>query len=432
VDRAGTSWRNDRPLAVNEFNAGLTVRFSEQMAPASLTDRTFEVWLHIPEGDGPFVRPIRVPGVVTAGNDPGTPAGTPGARLATFRPRSPIDAAQVGEWTNTLKTIDSAAGVRAVVLLRGDKILNLSEARALDGTAFGRLVRDGYDLVTELTLPSGDGRPGGDFESWLFLTGSPAPVRVTRISPANNAVLPAFPASIQVIFSKEIRQNSVTSERVVVRRPLGNVQVFGPVTPFPFNPAATTWSGLTFTPGDDAASLPPGTWEITLRDLVDVDGLTLDGAGSGTPSPFVSRFTVNPPVRVPVRVARTSPADESVLNAFPSVIRIEFDKPVRVDTLTPQTVHVLQAPLADPVGFDDVEGKLIPQPPIQNGLTRAVEFRAFNPGSVVFPGLIVVDVRGDGPPAVIDEDGFPLDGGGTGSGRGSRFSFSFNVGRVDR
>ena len=76
--------------------------------------------------------------------------------------------------------------------------------------------------------------------------------------------------------------------------------MFGPVTPFPFNPAATTWSGLTFTPGTMPPGVAPGKWEITLRDLVDVDGLTLDGAGSGTPSPFVSRFTVNPPVRVPV------------------------------------------------------------------------------------------------------------------------------------
>ncbi|MFC7737919.1 DUF6519 domain-containing protein [Roseomonas sp. GCM10028921] len=82
-------------------------------------------------------------------------------------------------------------------LLRVDRVLArltlkgnfIWSARAgeffLDGEAFG--IRRGADatLPTELRLPSGDGRRGGDFEMWFYLTAERdrvRPLRVTRLT----------------------------------------------------------------------------------------------------------------------------------------------------------------------------------------------------------------------------------------------------------
>ncbi|GAA4936599.1 kelch repeat-containing protein [Streptomyces coeruleoprunus] len=418
VRQDGISWRNDRPLPVTTFNQGLTVRFTEPMAPATLTDRTVEIWLHVPDPTEPLVHALRVPCIVTAGPD-----------QVGVRPRTELDPIRVGQWRDRLRLVDGSPDLRAVVVLHGDKILDAAGRRPLDGTVFGRLTRDGYDTVTDLRLPSGDGRAGGRFESWLFLTGPPAPPRVAGVEPAAGASLAAAPPAIHVMFTKDVSRESVTAaDRVVVRGP-GGVRVSGSVEPFPFTPAADTWSGLTFTPATPGWA-GAGTYTLTLSSaIVDSGGLGLDGDGDGTPSDFSASFTFGPPpAPVPVRVTRISPPDGAQLQEFPAVIRVEFDKLVQRNTLTAQSVEVGMAPLEDPVAFTTVDGTITPFGEAAPGMVRGFTFAPADRDSLIIPGLFVVDLHGEGAHVILDVDGMPLDG--QSNGRPSRFSSSFEVGEV--
>jgi hypothetical protein len=63
--------------------------------------------------------------------------------------------------------------IRCRVTLKARVILDAAGERPLDGDAFGRL-SDEVDPETgmrrtDLIFESGDGLPGGDFESWFYL-----------------------------------------------------------------------------------------------------------------------------------------------------------------------------------------------------------------------------------------------------------------------
>jgi hypothetical protein len=72
------------------------------------------------------------------------------------------------------------ARLRCRVTLKANAILAAEPPRPLDGDAFGRVRADG--LTTDLQLPSGDGRRGGDFDSWFWL------VRDPRIDPGRRSI----------------------------------------------------------------------------------------------------------------------------------------------------------------------------------------------------------------------------------------------------
>jgi hypothetical protein len=311
ISAAGLSWSNDRELSIAAFNNGLTVRFTEALNPSTVTRETFRVRIHVPDAGGPLVRIMDVPGTVshqlalfrepfTRVVRPGLPVLRPrfgqGVIAATFKPEPQLDPIQVGQWLNGLRDLNSAAAVRVDVRLEGDKILNLAGTHALDGDAMGRLGHDAYSTFIDLRLPSGDGREGGAFESWLFLSAPPVPAQVADIDPAPGATLDVAPQAIHVMFTKDVARTSATPLSVVVRDPAGTPLV-GTVDPFPFNPTAALLSGITFTPTAPASFAAPGTYVVILRGtgantIVDADGTALDGQGHGVASDYTSSFTV--------------------------------------------------------------------------------------------------------------------------------------------
>jgi hypothetical protein len=314
VSAAGLSWSNDRELSIAAFNTGLTVRFTEPLHPATLTKDTFRVRVHVPDESSSLVRVLDVPGTVTHElvtvpdrfrlglRRPALPGGLPGRALvhgaiaATFRPDPPLDPVQVGQWHNRLRDADPSAAVRVDVVLNGDKILDVTGTHALDGDVRGRVGHDAYTTFIDLRLPSGDGREGGDFESWLFVAAPPVPAQVAEIDPAPGATLDAAPQVIHVMFTKDVASSSVTAQTVIVRDPSGAV-VAGAIAPFPFNPAADLLPGITFTPTTPAALGTTGSYIVILRGtgaspIVDADGMALDGQGHGSASDFTTSFTV--------------------------------------------------------------------------------------------------------------------------------------------
>ena len=280
VDDIG--WRNDRDMTRAQFLAGLSVEFSETMSPATLTGATFVVTLEVPTADG-----------ATASVIPGG-AITCADRTCLFTPApGPVDALLDG-------AADAGAErVRCRVTLKGNTILDVTGERPLDGEAFGRLVREGYEFYTDLVLPSGDRGRGGDFESWFYLAAPPAPIAISELRPSSGAVLADFPADILVTFTKDVRLDTLSAATFTVVDDLGTVVSSGRVNPFPFTPGAETASRVTLdlvsTPALQARlSAGDVTFEIRLvgsggTPVRDVDGLAL-GAGSD----FTSTFTVSP------------------------------------------------------------------------------------------------------------------------------------------
>ncbi|MFD0346343.1 hypothetical protein ACFQ0M_10190 [Kitasatospora aburaviensis] len=89
VAQNGISWRNDRTLPLTRLNDGLTVDFTEPMAETTLTDRTVELWLHVPDDDDPLVHAVRVPCVVTPGRRQPPPVGAFARPAPTGSPSAP-------------------------------------------------------------------------------------------------------------------------------------------------------------------------------------------------------------------------------------------------------------------------------------------------------------------------------------------------------
>jgi N-acetylneuraminic acid mutarotase len=315
VSAAGLSWSNDQELSIAAFNQGLTVRFTEPLNPATVTKQTFRVRIHVPDEGSSLIRVMEVPGTVSHELLPifewfnresrrlGAilPIRPPtrfaqGVVAATFRPDPAFDPVQVGQWLNRLRATDPGAGVRVDVGLQGDKILDWTGAHALDGNVMARLGYNGYSTFTDLRLPSGDGREGGDFESWLFLAAPAVPAQVAVIDPAAGSIIDAAPQAIQVMFTKDVAATSVTPLSVVVRDPAG-APVSGSIDPFPFSPGAVTFSGLTFTPAVPGALAAPGSYVVILygtgaNPILDTDGMALDGLGQGVASDYTISFTV--------------------------------------------------------------------------------------------------------------------------------------------
>ena len=294
----GISWENDRELALPSFQGGLSVTFSEEMHPAGASPDTFVVSLEVPadeDGATGLRRPLIVNGVVQV-------AGP----TWTFVP-SNVDAADIGRWVR-----DLGGPVRCRVRLASAVILDRAGERPLDGDAFGMVTQSGYDAFVELRLPSGDGRRGGDFESWFYLTG-PAPlVSVDHVNPADGVHFPlgSGPRAIIIGFSDNVSFPTITSANlsVTVRHSTQRVAaatVPGTIEPYPFEVEPGVVSRVTFAPDDVEVFQPKeapgaGAWIYEIRargtgdtPIVDVDDRPLDGAKIDAPSDFVSRFFVD-------------------------------------------------------------------------------------------------------------------------------------------
>jgi hypothetical protein len=226
-----------------------------------------------------------------------------GAVAVTYVPDPPLAPNLVGQWQNRIPEINTALGVRADIVLNGDKILDVGGTRALDGNALATVGQDGYTTYVDLRLPSGDGVQGGDFESWVFLSAPPVPAQVAGIEPATDAVLTAPPTAVHVMFSKDVVRRSVTASNVVVTGPSG-AAIPGAIDPFPFDPQATLISGITFTPSSATAFATPGVYQVKVlgtgaSPIKDTDGMALDGLASGGAGDYTSRFLVVQPPQPP-------------------------------------------------------------------------------------------------------------------------------------
>jgi len=290
----GLNWRNDTVIDLADFNAGLTVSFTEPMHPATLTDRTVSVHLHIPDPTEPVVHLVELPGTVTP-----LSAGdlvSDGAVAVTYQPDPPLDPLLVGQWHNRLREINPNLDVRADIVLKSDKILDLDGSRALDGDAFANIGQVGYTTYVDLRLPTGDGVAGGDFESWVFLSAPPVPVQVAGTEPEADAVLTLPPQAVHVMFSKDVQRRTLTEATVTITDPSGAV-IVGTIDPFPFDAGATLVAGFTFTPNNPRAFAASGVYQLRLRGagppaILDSDDMPLDGQREGTSSDYLGRFIV--------------------------------------------------------------------------------------------------------------------------------------------
>ncbi len=296
----GISWHNDRPMALAEFNAGLQVRFTEEMNPATATPSAFVVTVEAPLDGNPA---ITIPHIVDGTVNVSGP-------VWTFVPR-PLDGGQVATWERAL-----GRAVRCRVRLAADVILDLAGERPLDGDAFGRLVTSGYDTWVELDLPSGDGQRGGDFHSWFFLQGPPPLVHVESVSPGHGVQLAGNqpPGAIMISFSHPVRYESLTPDslQVLARTETqggAGTPVAGKIQPYPFEANPRLVSRVTFVP-DDPTALQPATLKsgaerarvVTVNvkgdgdtAVLDAGGRPIDAARTGVASDFTSTFTVGAP-----------------------------------------------------------------------------------------------------------------------------------------
>ncbi len=170
-------WENDQPMPVGQLiQQGLVVVFSEPMHPATAGANTFIVTLEL--GD-------IAPRLAAGGSIERFPLPR---RQSFILPGSVKAEKETWHYTLDSETAEALAErlkleqeffesnrVRCRVVLKGNAILAAEDARPLDGDVFGELRKDKDPVTrlptTKLSLPSGDGNRGGDFESWFWLVG---------------------------------------------------------------------------------------------------------------------------------------------------------------------------------------------------------------------------------------------------------------------
>jgi hypothetical protein len=281
VVAGGLNWANDRDLLLSHFNAGLSVTFSEAMHAATINKSTFQVTLELPASAGalPMHQAFIVNGAVKLSTN-----------VATFTPDPLLTVAKLHEWIKQEGALLQDARLLGRVVLKGSFILDAAGQRALDGEVLGKLAQRGYELYTDLRLPSGDSVEGGDFESWFFLAPPSPPAQVSQVMPAALQVLKATPTAIQVSFSKDVLWPSLRSDNFFVMGPR-STQIFGEIEPYPFAKNPEVVSGATLRPDPKLitfGAVPGRRTQYTVillgtgpNPITDVDGLPLDGAGNG-------------------------------------------------------------------------------------------------------------------------------------------------------
>jgi len=313
VDLSDQSLRNDADVPAPALAKGIRVRCDEKIEPASIgnPDRpkptclvTLDVPFPLNDIDrglwGDFVvgfQPLVLAATVTIDGE--------GILWA------PIGATQA--WLTRLFTRMSSLRlgdrVLARLTMKGNYLwAQRDPALYLDGEVFGFLQDGGAH--TEMRLPSGNGRRGGDFEMWFWLVAPPAPpifkvsgVRILRTGadpnnpnpevlgtltvPPNTSpgiVVPASPApdAIEVQFTVAPDANSLVNTRSVIVLRSNNTMVEGQIRVMPDN-TTVRW-GVSVA---GAAGLTPDRYRISLKGsdaAITGNGVALDGAPSTLPS----------------------------------------------------------------------------------------------------------------------------------------------------
>jgi hypothetical protein len=237
----GINWENDRPLPLSALNQGLAITFSEPMDRATFGDATVQIWLELPlffRRTVPTHLPVRLAGTVSCDG-----------QTCTFVPDPQIDAADLETyWAEEDAISPGSPGLRTRVTLKSGMLLDAAGQRPLDGAVTGRSITSGTASFLRLRLPSGNGVPGGDFESWFYLARPQQAAQVQAVDPPDGMELDHFPPVILAIFSGDVRAESVTGNSFTVTDAAGQ-PVPGEVQPYPFTPGAALISRATFIGG---------------------------------------------------------------------------------------------------------------------------------------------------------------------------------------
>lgn len=171
---------------------------------------------------------------------------------------------------------------------------------------------------------------------------------------------------------------------------------------------------------------------------VDLDLPSGDGQRGGD---FHSWFFLQGPQPL-VRVDAVSPGHGVRLagDQPPATIMVSFSRPVRYETLTPDSLQVLARTETERGGGKPVPGKIQPYPfEVNPRLVSRVTFVPDDPASlrpttlrsgVGRARVVTVNVRGDGDHAVLDAGGRAIDAAGTGAA--SDFNSTFTVGTSEQ
>jgi hypothetical protein len=290
-------WTNDWPLALNQFNGGLSVTTASAADATTLSENTCQVVLdlmaELPGFGGLFRVPVEVRGLLQeAGN------------TFTFVPKPSIAAAQLQAWINVQTEVEKklglplTPGIRCRIILKGNTILD-DQGNPLDGNVFGVIKQKNGHAHTDLQLPySGDGTEGGDFESWFFLA---VPPRATLIKPQPGEVFvaPNNLDAVEVRFSRPMDLSTIDGAAFTVASSETGALVTGKVSAS----STATDSTAIFTPSAPFPIPSGGTITYTIRldgtKVMDTYGMLLDGANNGTAgTDFTSSFTINRLTRV--------------------------------------------------------------------------------------------------------------------------------------
>lgn len=155
------NWPHGGVIPLNELlENGLLVQFSKPMMPATISPGTFIVTLEAP---------VRTPTDEYGGHMPLILFGSlnqVGAETWVFVPDERLTPEVLEQWLQIERELFDNDSFRVRITLKASQILDEAN-QPLDGEAFTAIDADG---APALQLPSGDGRQGGDFESWFFLT----------------------------------------------------------------------------------------------------------------------------------------------------------------------------------------------------------------------------------------------------------------------
>jgi Family of unknown function (DUF6519) len=153
-----TSWENDALVSVQELvDPGLRITLDIPPDPRTLSDSTVVVTIEQTAENGLGALAHIMTGHLTVEE-----------RVVTWQ----ADSRYTGRVApQTYAASYELPPARVRIVLRGQSIwAEGPRRRYLDGITFGRSIDDGGRRRTGLILPSGDGLPASDFESWFFIS----------------------------------------------------------------------------------------------------------------------------------------------------------------------------------------------------------------------------------------------------------------------
>ncbi len=283
---------NDSLLPLDELMAGFSLLCDAPVSADSVKQPTCFVTLEIPyplgitqqSTDFPLVGyvPLRLPGNVTAVSD------TAGNRIIW----APSDPKSVFYFLNstfaTMTKLNRGDRILGCLTLKGNFIWGQNNPSLyLDGEVFGSLAPNPTGSRIQLRLPSGNGRRGGDFETWFWIQ---APIALTGFALSAQAV----PAGGSLTGTLTLNEPAPASGAVVslsaTAQDASGAQV-------PGVQVATMPATVTVAEGSNSGT-------FTIQTNVNAAGATVTVTASAGVGTFTQSFKINPRIiiRPPIDV----------------------------------------------------------------------------------------------------------------------------------